>query len=205
MTFCTRCGKELKEGDDFCSRCGARVGGEGAGGRWEGRWGDHWELRWQRHRWRETERDGLWGAFRGFGFLIILGLAVILYPDVFSLIVLYFKSWGTHGYPVLPGHALGDVIVFLLYAGGVWGLFTSLLRLVFSHRLRRPLRHAVGALFSLYFAYALTRFYAGAMRGSGLVFAFFVGLACLVLANALIFALVPRRRGVGPGTRLSPS
>jgi hypothetical protein len=191
LAFCSKCGKGLSEGADYCIHCGARVGGTDFGRRWERDWERHW-----RHERRE--RDGWWGAVNAFGFLIILGLTISRYPDVFSLLGTYFQSWGTLGYPILPGPALGQVIIFVFVAGGVWGLVSGCLRFAFTDTFARPMRSIVGALFSLYVASLFMRFYARTMGGSGLVLAFFVGLAIVVIANAVIAYFVPRRLGARP-------
>jgi fatty acid desaturase len=72
------------------------------------------------------------------------------------------------------------------------------LRLAFTSRLARPLRNVVSALFSLYIAFSFSEFYANVLRGAGLMLALFVGLAAMVLANAMISHFIPRRRGLKP-------
>ncbi len=189
--YCQRCGKELPQDAAYCANCGAKVGGYTPAEYWWGRW----ERERERHRHDWEPADAAWGAVRAVGFLVVIGLTIARFPDVFALILRYLESWGTYGYPVLPPSALGQVIIFLFTASGVWGLVSSGLWLAFSTRLRRPLRDVVGAVFSLYVAYAFTQFYAGTIRGSGLVLAFFIGLAGVVLFNALIAHFVPRRKG----------
>jgi len=191
LAFCSNCGKELSEGADYCIHCGARVGRTDFGRRWERDWD-------RRRRHERRERDGWWGAVSAFGFLIILGLTISLYPNVFSLLGTYFQSWGAHGYPILPGAALGKVFIFLFVAGGVWGLVSACLRFAFTDSFARPMRNIVGALFSLYVASLLTRYYAFEIRGSGLVLAFFVGLAIVVIADAVISFFVPRHLSARP-------
>jgi zinc-ribbon domain len=197
--YCHKCGKEIPEDSAYCPSCGTKVGGYSPA--------DYW---WERRRWQRERRprhewdpmDTALAAVRGVGFLVILGLTVVQYPDVFVLMFRYLESWGTYGYPVLPPHALGQVIIFLFTAGGAWGLVSSGLRLGFSHRLRGPMRDIVSAVFSLYIAYVFTLFYAGTIRGSVLVLDFFVGLAAVVVVSALITGFVPRRKDqerVSPG------
>lgn len=192
--YCQRCGKELPKDSAYCPSCGVKVGGYSPADYWWGRWG--WEReRWPRHEW--DPMDAVWGAVRAVGFLVIIGLTIARYPDVFVLFFRYLDSWGTYGYPVLPPYALGRVIIFLFTASGAWGLVSSGLRLGLSSRLRRPMRDVVGAVFALYLAYTLSLFYAKAIRGSGLVLAFFVGLAVMVVVNALIMHYIPRRKAQG--------
>ena len=186
--FCHVCGKELSEGAAYCPSCGAKVGAYSPADWWWERRRDRWE----RHDWEPT--DAAWGAVRAVGFLVILGLTFVSYPDVLTLFSKYLQSWQTYGHPVLPPHVLGVVLIFLFTAGGVWGLVSSGLRLVFSRRLRRPLLDVIGAFFSLYVAFILEAFYARTFGGADLVLAFFVGLAALILVNALIALFVPRRR-----------
>jgi len=189
--FCQKCGKELPPGSDYCPGCGTKVGGYSPA--------DYW---WERRR-RERERwsrrgwdpmDPVWGAVRAVGFLVVIGLTIARYPDVFLLLFRYIESWGTYGFPVLPPYALGQVIVFLSAASGAWGLLSSGLALGLSSRLRRPMRNVVSALFSLYLATILTMFYDKTFRGVELVLAFFLGLAAMVVVNGLITFFVPRRK-----------
>ena len=186
--FCQRCGKELAPGATYCHNCGARAGEYSPADWW---WAWRRE-RWERHDWEPV--DAAWGAIRGVGFLIIIGLTIFSYPNVFTLFVKYLESWETYGHPVLPSYGLGQAIIFLFAAGGIWGILISGLRLAFSNRFARPLRGVVGGLFSLYVAFILNRFYAKAINGAALVLVFFVGLALMVLVNAMISHFLPRRR-----------
>jgi len=193
--YCQKCGKELAPDAAYCHSCGARVG--------EYSPADWW---WERHRWRWERReemrsrhdwdpiDAAWGAVTGVGYLIIIGLMIFWYPDVFTLVVRYLESWGTYGHPVLPGHALGQVLIFLFTSCGVWGILTSGLRLVLTSRVARPLRGVVGGLFSLYVGFILNSFYGRALSGAGLALAFFVGLAAMIVADAMISFFFPHRR-----------
>ena len=162
---------------------------------WWERLRDRWEQRsqrWERHDWEPI--DAAWGAVSGFGYLIIIGLTVFWYPDVLTLLIKYLESWGTYGHPVLPSSALGKPIIFLIATSGVWGIVSSGLRVAFTTRFARPIRGISNGLFSIYVAFTLEEFYAKVYRGAGLVLAFFIGLAVLVLVNALIWHFLPRRR-----------
>lgn len=195
--YCQSCGKELAPGATYCHNCGARVGEYSPVDWWTWR-SDRWERRVRdRHDWEPV--DAAWGAVRGVGYLIIIGLAVFWYPDVFTLIIKYLESWGTFGHPVLPSHSLGVVIIFVLATGGIWGIVTSGLRLVLTTRVARSLRGVVGGVFSLYVALIFNQFYARNYSGAGLVLLFFVGLAGMVLADAMIWHFMPRRRGPKQG------
>jgi hypothetical protein len=187
LTFCSNCGKELVADASYCIHCGARVGGYWHSERWRER---DW-ARARRHAMRE--RGGWWGGVSAFGFLIIMIITVSNYPNVFSLVNSYLLSWGTYGHPVLPGHPLGQIIIYFLTACGVWGIVSACLRFAFTNSLRRPMRNIVGALFSLYLAGSLSQFYAGTITGTGLVVAFFVGLAFVIAADAAIAFFFPRR------------
>lgn len=193
--YCQNCGKELTPGAAYCANCGAKVGAYAPEDwRWERR-RERWERRrerWERHEWEPV--DAAFGAIRGVGFLIVIGLTIFMYPDVFTLVIRYLSSWGVYGHPVLPPYALGQPIVFLFSAAGVWGLVSAGLRLAFTSRLARSFREVVGAMFSLYIAFIFTEFYGRAVRGAGLVLLFFLGLAAVVLVNTLIWHYIPRRK-----------
>ncbi len=186
--YCQRCGKELAPGAAYCHSCGARVG-EYSPADWWWTWRGE---RWERRDWEPI--DAAWGAVSGVGYLIIIGLMIFWYPHVFTLLVKYLESWGTFGHPVLPSYTLGQPLIFLFTAGGVWGVVSSGLRLAFTSRFARSMRGVVSALFSLYVAFVLEQFYAKAVSGAGLVLLFFVGLAAMVLVDAMISHFLPRRR-----------
>jgi len=190
LAFCSKCGKELAPDAAFCRSCGTKVG-EAApfvGGMRRG-----WE--WN-HRWRREgrERNGLWGALSAFGFLLIICLTISRYPDVFARLGAYLGSWGVYGHPVLPVYNLGQVVIYFLTACGIWGVFAAALRFAFTDSLSRPMRDLVGALFALYVASSFFQFYAGRITGSGLVLAFFVGLAAVIIADVAIGIIFPRHR-----------
>jgi len=193
--YCQKCGKELAPGAAYCQYCGSAVGGYSPADWWWGRQRWRWERREERRERRDWEPiDAAWGAVTGVGYLIIIGLMVFWYPDVFTLVVKYLESWGTYGHPVLPGHALGQVLIFLFTAGGVWGIVTSGLRLALTSRIAKPLRDIVGGLFSLYVAFILSAFYGTTLSGAGLVLAFFVGLAGMIVMDAMISIFLPHSK-----------
>ena len=186
--YCSRCGKELPSDASYCPSCGARVGVYSPANWW---W--EWQRRRpERHEWEPM--DAAWGAVRAVGFLLIIGLTIFFYPDVFVLLIRYFETWETYGHPVLPPSALGQVIIFLFATSGAWGVLSSAVGLALTNRLGRHIRRMVGGGFSLYVAYIFYEFYAGVFRGAGLVLLIFVGLAIMVLLDALVWHFVPRRR-----------
>lgn len=191
--YCQSCGKELTPGAAFCASCGARVGANPPVDYW---WGGRrrWKGTHESNPWRDREpADAAWGAVRAVGFLVVIGLTIAYYPDVFVLFFRYLGSWGAYGYPVLPPRALGEVIIFLFMAGGVWGIVSAAARLALSSHLRKAMHDVVGGAFSVYLAFVLTRFYAEMIRGAGLALLFFLGLAAVVLIDAIIGHFVPRR------------
>ncbi len=193
--YCQRCGKELTPGAAYCHSCGARIGVYSPADWWREKW-ERPDGRWERHDW--DPMDAAWGAVEGVGYLIVIGLTIFYHPDVFTLPARYLEIWGTYGQPVLPPRALGQVFIFLFTAGGIWGVVISGARMAFTTRFAKPLRGIVGGVFSLYVAFILNWFYGRVVDGAGLVLAFFVGLAVMVMANALISHFLPRRWGPKP-------
>jgi hypothetical protein len=190
LAFCSKCGKELAPDAAFCHSCGVRVGEAPpfVGGMHRG-W--EWDYRWRREG---RERDGRWVALSVFGFLLIVGLTISRYPDVFARMDAYFDSWGVYGHPVLPDHGLGRIVIYFLTVCGIWGLVVATLRFTFTNSLFRPMRDLVGALFALYVAHSFSQFYAGTITGSGLALAFFVGLVMVAIADVAIGIFLQRHQ-----------
>ena len=191
LAFCSNCGKELTQDAAYCIHCGAKVGEPLSFGR-------RWERDWERERRREWRReragDGWWGVISAFGFLIIIGLTISTYPNVFILSGNYFANLTAYGYWI-PDLALGRVIIYFLTACGVWGLVSNGLRFAFTNSLSRPMRGVVGALFALYVANSFSQYYATprTITWSGLVLNFFVGLAVVIVVDAVIAYSFPHR------------
>jgi len=181
---CEKCGSEIPHDATYCPSCGSKITFTQSRSGWN--WG------WNRPVYHRRENDW-WGLVTAAGFLIIIGLTIVSYPDVFNRIGNYLESFATYGHPVLPPHSLGQIIIYFLNLSGIWGLIAAALRFVVTGSGSRAARDGVGALFSLYTAGILTQFYAGAFGGWGLVGMWFVGLVVLIVADALITIFVPRR------------
>ncbi|HZW58619.1 MAG TPA: zinc ribbon domain-containing protein [Nitrososphaerales archaeon] len=183
VTYCSNCGKEIPAGALYCSNCGAKAVSTVSQGYWQR---DH------SRRARRREEDGWWGAVRALGFLAIIVLTIVTYPNVFSLIADYFRSFVTYGHPVLPPYSLGQVIIFFFNVSGIWGLIAAGLRFAFTNSYVRAAQDVAGALFALYIARTFTEFYARAFGGWGLLGYLALGLVGVIIASALIGFAVPR-------------
>lgn len=182
MKYCNNCGKEIPQGAVYCPECGCSVASTT-----QTRW--NWNSDHNRHR-REND---WWGLVTAIGFFVIIGLTIAAYPDVFSRVIRYLESFGTYGHPVLPPYYLGQVIIYLLNLSGIWGIIAAALRFVLIGSASRAARDGVGAIFSLYTASILTRFYEGFFNGWGLLGMWIVGMVILIIADVLITFFVPRR------------
>lgn len=185
IRHCTKCGKELPENAVFCPSCGANLqaGFVSPEERWSYR-------RYRRERRRERRGDW-WGVVTALGFLVIIGATIIRYPDVFTRIIDYFTSFGIYGHPVLPSYSLGQVIVYFFLVAGIWGIVAAALRFAFTGAISRATQDTVGGLFALYISSVFSRFYAHAYGGWGLVGLLVIGLAVVIVANALISFFIP--------------
>jgi hypothetical protein len=184
MRYCNNCGKEIPQDAVYCPECGSSIAVGASPRTW-------WNRNSERNRYgREND---WWGLVTAIGFLVIIGLTIAAYPDVFSRVIRYLESFGTYGHPVLPPYYLGQVMIYLLNLSGVWGIIAAALRFVLTGSASRAARDGVGAIFSLCTASILTRFYEGFFNGWGLVGMWIVGLVILIIADALITFFVPRR------------
>jgi hypothetical protein len=180
MKYCNNCGKEIPQGAVYCPECGRSVTYVAPPQTW---W--NWD--------RYTRENDWWGLVTAFGFLVVIGLTIVAYPDVFSRITRYLESFATYGHPVLPSYNLGQVLIYLFNLSGLWGIIAAVLRFFVTGSASKAARDGAGAIFSLYTANILTQFYGGFFNGWGLVGMWIVGLVILIVADALIAFFVPRR------------
>jgi len=180
MKNCSNCGKEIPQDSIYCPVCGSNLATSPA-----------------RTWWNSDQRYGRdndwWGIVTAVGFFVIILLTIAAYPDVFSKIVKYLESFGTYGHPVLPSYGLGQIMIYFFNLSGIWGLISAALRFFLTGSASRATRDGVGAIFALYTASILTRFYAGSFNGWGLVSMWVVGLVIVIIADALITFFVPRK------------
>jgi len=182
MNYCDKCGKGVAQDALYCPNCGSKL--TFATSQSNRKW---------RNRNHSKRENDWWGLVTALGFFVIIGLTIAAYPDVLTRAAKYLESFATYGHPVLPPYDLGQVLIYLFNLSGIWGLVAAFLRFLVTSNVSRSARDGVGALFSLYTAYILTRFYGGAIGGWDLVWMWIVGLVVLIIVNALIALFVPRR------------
>jgi len=186
MKYCNNCGKEIPQDSAYCPECGCSIANSASDRTW-------WNSSWNSDRNQYRRENDWWGLVTALGFFVVIGLTIAAYPDVFSRVVKYLESFATYGHPVLPSYNLGQVLIYLFNLSGIWGIIAAALRFVLTGSASRAARDGVGAIFSLYTASILTRFYGGFFNGWGLVGMCIVGLIILIIAEALITFFVPRR------------
>jgi hypothetical protein len=177
MQYCQKCGEKLADDARFCTKCGAPVI----------RSEQPVNRRVVREEIRQKVRHepDILGAVSAGGFLIILALAWLSYPNILSLIIDYFQGFQTPTGFVWPSYGLGQPIMFILNLSGVWGLIIAGLRLVLMHSPGRAVNDVAGALFSFYLAYVLSQYYQGIVTANNLVPLFLVGLGILIIVNVI--------------------
>ena len=182
LDHCSNCGSEVPGEAVFCPNCGFRVTHSAFP-----------KVDWDRHPRHIHRENDWWGLVSAAGFLVVVGLTVIAYPDALGRIVSYLESFGVYGHPVLPSYNLGAVLIYFFNLAGIWGLIAGALRFLVTGSGARAGRDIVGALFSLYTADILGQFYSHLFGGWDLVGMWIVGLAVVIVADALISLFVPKR------------
>lgn len=105
---------------------------------------------------RERRRGDPLGL-AGFGvFLIIVATVVLMYPDVFSNIVAWFRTWSAG--PTMIPISLVWPLAWFLAASGVWGLIVAAIRIVGIFSPRNGVSDAFGGIFMLVVAFLLREY-----------------------------------------------
>ena len=174
MAFCTRCGAELPEGALVCPKCGTPTQATV----------QPTVVSYVRPPPR-SEFDIL-GAISAGGVLIILALTWLVYPNLFNIVIDYFRSFGTYGRPVMPPYTLGQPIMFFLDAIGIWGIVIGGLRLALMHFPRKAVGDIMTGVFWLILSYLLSEFYRGHIHGTTLIPVAIIALGVLVIIGMIL-------------------
>ncbi len=176
MEYCPKCGEKIPEGGAFCPKCGYSLQPS--------------SYQRERHVWWEGRGydNALWGFVSFAGFLIVLGLTISSYPDLFARIASYFREFGIYGGPVLPPDSLGQPLMYFLNLSGIWGIVFGAIRLAVGHSPREAIGNITWGLFAFYLAYILSQFYSRAFSGSSLVLLAIFGGALFLIVNAVAWA-----------------
>ena len=136
----------------------------------------------------ETERmrrpDFYWVVPLG-GFLIIVGLTLSQYPDIFSMVGDYFRVLSETGKASMPPLRLGEAIIFFFTVAGAWGLFAAALRFVFGHSGSRAVGDIMGSFFAFLIAYPVYSYYHAGLSAAAILPLIIVGLGVVVIVNAI--------------------
>lgn len=121
-----------------------------------------------------------------FGVVIIIVAAVLLlYPNVFSQVIVWFEGWGRAG-PTMLSNDLIQPLTWFLSVVGVWGLALAALRIVSKVNRRGSISDAFGGCFFLAAAYLLRLYASGVVRLSILLPAFVIAFGSLILLGSLV-------------------
>lgn len=178
--YCPDCGEKVARSAAYCNRCGAsleKYGRTTAPGSMVRRWQ------------RRHASSPVWGILSFFGFFIIIGLTFTAYPNVIDRIARYFSELASLGRLVLPGYYLGQPIIYFLNLSGAWQVVQGSIRLALSRDSRPAIGNIVSGAYSLYLAHLFNEFYLRTIPGHILVFYGIVGLAGLIIVNAVIWAI----------------
>ena len=125
-----------------------------------------------------------------------MALTWLVYPNLFSILVDYFRSFEVHGGPVMPPYALGQPIMFLLDGIGIWGIVIGGLRFALMHFPRKAVGNIMNGIFWLAVSYLLSEFYRGQIDWSTLIAAAIIALGILVIVGMIL--RVATRPYLGP-------
>jgi hypothetical protein len=182
--YCPKCGEKTIEGASFCNTCGVRLYSSTTEIPKERRYKQRSEVRRRRNR-----LDPLWGLLSFFGFLAILALTFSAYPDLLTRIGGYLNELSTLGRLVLPGKGLGLPLIYFLNLSGVFQIALGAIRLAVSRDAAHGITDIISGAFALYLAHLLSEFYSSIFAGHILIFYGVVGLAGLVIIEAIVWSI----------------
>ncbi len=184
IEYCPTCGQRVSsEGAAYCDKCGSPLGGD------TNTRGSQRQETWMGRRRRPRDRyDPVWGIVSFIGFLVILGLTFLAFPNLISRIASYFEELARLGRPVLPSYNLGEPLIYFLNISGIWGIIFGALGMGFGRGLRRSVDSIISGAYSLYLAQLFSQFYSRAIAGETLVLDAIVGLGLVIIAQIAIWA-----------------
>ena len=194
MVKCPGCAAENEDSATFCTNCGVRL--QGSAGSQGVEASSSWRSQEEpgsKPSPRRYEGEGFLGALSAGVILIILAIAYLRYPNVFSAFVGYLRSWEFAQGFVRPPPVLVEPVVFFLEGVAVWSLVLAVLRMIVQRSTRRAVGEVVGALFCLFVAFLLTEYIGDVYAGRTVLAYLVIGVGCVVVLNALASAAFPDR------------
>ena len=166
MKHCPRCGKELPDEAEYCTRCGEHVGLLGSE---------------RRHRYASTSwLDGV-----GFGvFLIAAAWVIIQFPFFWGDLVAWAQTFSS-GITMPPAVLVEPLAVFFTIEGW-WGIGQGVIRGVSGGSPSQAVSDIVGGCLWLAFVYVLRGYAAGIISPSFIVPFFIIGIGVSVLVSGLV-------------------
>ncbi|MDG6994506.1 MAG: zinc-ribbon domain-containing protein [Nitrososphaerota archaeon] len=187
LEYCPNCGTKLGTDAAYCHVCGTSVKSF-----------EQPIYRRERHVRKREANEAIWSPISFVGFLIIVGLTFLAYPDLLGRIWSYFHELITLGRLVLPPARLGEPLIYFLNLSGAWGLFFGVVAAALGRSLRRAFSDIIGAFYAFYLASIFTEFYAGMIHGTALVFSAILGLIVVIVANIVVWAALLAYRSAYP-------
>lgn len=177
LEYCPNCGTKLDTDASYCHICGTAVKSF-----------EQPSYRRERRARRREPNEAIWGPISFVGFLVIVGLTFLAYPDLLGRIWSYFREMIDLGMFVLPPATAGEPLIYFLNLSGAWGLFFGVVAGALGRSFRHAMSDIIGAFFAFYIASILTEFYAGIIHGGTLVLYGVLGLIVLIVANIVLWA-----------------
>jgi len=154
LTYCEKCGAEVKEGDLFCPSCGAPVKAEAG-------------RRIRRDYRHAREEDLCFGGERGgdplglinFGlFLLVVGVVFTMNTEIVFQVTSWFSLMVEQQVPVRPPTTLINSGALFFGLLGLSNFLTAGIRVAFDKVWRRILPDALAGVGLLAFAYLISRY-----------------------------------------------
>jgi len=129
---------------------------------------------------RESDTLGL----VSFGvFLIIAALVIINFPDIFSDVVLWFRSWEVGGPNMIPVNLIWPLIWFLA-GNGIWSLALSGIRAVTGISRRKIISDAFGGMYLIVASFLFREYAVNLISLTILLPGLVVALGAMILLGA---------------------
>ena len=183
MPYCEKCGAEIREGDRFCSKCGASLVGYIPAR-------EEWRFPREECFGRREGRDHV--GLVSFGiFLLILGYVWYTYPGIISDIKDLFVRLAEEQV-FEPSTSLVKAFTLFLGLTGISNFAIASLRVALKQPWRRPLSDVLTGVCLILFAYFVSLYGEGVLTWQAVLLLFLVVAGLLITAYGIVKHILKR-------------